>query len=163
MLNKELLLTPPLTNSIQLPFIQGEYTSVIASVSLDVDPLFPAFFYFVSGGSSVAVDPGQHRIVCSMIYVPDQQTIVDLNTIDGVSIPPDSYIFGVVTSLVQAPFEYSVDITVSGISSYQYGYYEIYDPSVHQYLYVLGMTKRLAGTRAPDPSGAFVDIKFTAL
>lgn len=162
MLNKELLL-PSLNNSTQLPFIQGEYTSVIASVSLDIDPLFPMFFYYTSGGSSVAVDPGQHQIVCSMIYVPDQLTIVNLNTIDGVSIPSDSYIFGVVTSLVYPTFEYSVDITVSGISSYQYGYYEIYDPSVRQNLYVLGMTKRLTGTRAPDPSGAFVDIKFTAL
>lgn len=142
MLNKELLLTPPLTNSNQPPFLRGQYVqlrrvNVVLHVSTTANLSHARYHYDIAlipqdvfVGSKITVQSGP--------YMPNVDMIQKLNDISGYYIPYNSYIIGYVE--ISGSPDTSIDITTTLPSGYTFGSYCAHQQGTKT-LYAIGATE----------------------
>lgn len=142
MLNKELLLTPPLTNSNQCPFMRGQYVrfrrvDVVLYVSTAAN-LSHARYHYDTWPIPEDVLIGSQITVQSGPYMPNVDMIQQLNNKSGYYIPQNSYIIGYVE--ISGSPDTSIDITTTLPSGYTFGSYCAHQQGTRT-LYAIGATE----------------------
>ena len=142
MLNKELLLPPPLTNSNQPPFLRGQYVQLRrVDIVLDVSTtanLSRARYYYDPYIIPQDVFSGDKTTVQSGPYMPNVNMIQELNNISGYYIPQNSYIIGYVK--ISGSHDTLIDITTTLPSGYTFGSYCAHQQGINT-LYAIGATE----------------------
>lgn len=135
--------------------MRGEFTSIVANVTLYVDPLAITPFVFTDGGQIIQVYPGNDKLVATMLYVPNTYIIEAFNSQLNANIPTDSYIFGVLTP--SSDVKYSVHLSVTNNAQFQYGYW-VHNSNSTPAVCMLGITGYKATTKAPNPTGDVINL-----
>ena len=165
MLNKELLLAPPLKSNAN-PFMKGQYTSISVALSISIpsDARFEQISWIDSSGEQTNYYPGDSRIVRNVLYTPDSETIENVQYYYNVDWSLNTYVIGAVR--IQLPSDVSswdTTITVSGDSGYTYGSVRFpYHDEIGAYMEVIGITGLTKTTRIPpEPSATSVNLLYT--
>lgn len=142
MLNKELLLTPTLTNSNQSPFLRGQYVQLrrvdVVLYASNTANLAYARYHYDTWLIPEDVLIGSQRTVQSGPYMPNVDMIQELNNISGYYIPQNSYIIGYV-EILGSP-DTQIDITTTLPSGYTFGSYCAHQQGTRT-LYAIGATE----------------------
>lgn len=142
MLNKELLLTPSLTNNNQYPFLRGQSVRFPrAAVTLRIESsavLSYARYHYDPSIVPDDVSVGSYAIVESSPYAPNVAMIQQLNNISGYYLPQNSYIIGYI-QILNGRYA-TVNVVNTFPRGYTFGSYRVYQQGTMT-LYAIGATE----------------------